>query len=277
MNIENLLVIWGVQMLNDSKKNMDFGGNVIAVLGGSGLLGSAVVESLVDFNASPLIIDIDAKAGKKLREKIIERGYKAHFHLADFSQTKEIPKLVSEIEELYGNIAGWALCFYPRTKDWGNKIEEVSPKSWSDNVEMHMNATCLSSSEIAKSMANQRGGSIVTIGSIYGLIAPSFEIYEGTDMTTPAAYSAIKGGIISFTKYLASYYGSNNVRVNCVVPGGIFDNQSESFLHHYSSRTCLKRLAKPEEVASAIIYLLSDASSYITGVSLPVDGGYLAL
>ena len=98
-------------MPDDLKKTMDFGGNVIAVLGGSGLLGSAVAEGLADFNASPLIIDIDDKAGKKLREKIIENGSKAQFHLADFSQTKKIPQLVSEIEELYGNISGWVLCF----------------------------------------------------------------------------------------------------------------------------------------------------------------------
>ena len=125
-------------------------------------------------------------------------------------------------------------------------------------------------------MAKGHGGSIVTMGSIYGSIAPNFEIYDGTDMTTPAAYAAIKGGVSAFTKYLSSYYGLKKVRVNNVLAGGVFNGQEDSFLKRYSALTSLGRLAEPEEIASAVIYLLSDKSSYITGIDLPVDGGYLS-
>ena len=264
-------------MLKTFREGMDFGGKTVAVLGGAGLLGSAVVEGLSAFNAHSLIVDVDSKKGKALKERISKEGGNADFHLADCSKFEEVPKIIKEIEATHGQISGWSLCFYPRTNDWNNKLEDIPLKSWNTNVDQHMNAVCLFSSEIARRMSQRGGGSIVTIGSIYGLVAPNFKNYEGTDMTSPAAYSAIKGGIIAFSKYLASYYGSRNVRVNSVIPGGIFNDQPKSFIRNYSSQTCLGRLAQPEEVASAIIYLLSDASSYITGVSLPVDGGYLAL
>lgn len=255
---------------------MDFGGTTVAVFGGAGLLGSAIVEGLASCNAIPLIIDLDTKASKSIRNKIVEQGGQAYCHQADCSKVENISSIVEEVENSFGHISRWALSFYPHTEDWNNPLEHISSESWSKNVDMQMNTICLCASEIAKRIANHDGGSIVTIGSIYGSIAPTFNIYKGTEMTVPPAYAAIKGGISNFSKYLASYYGSRNVRVNCVVPGGIINNQPQSFIKNFSALTSLDRLAQPEEVASAIIYLLSDSASYITGIDLPVDGGYLS-
>jgi NAD(P)-dependent dehydrogenase (short-subunit alcohol dehydrogenase family) len=248
----------------------------VAVIGGAGLLGSAIVKELAACNASPLIVDVDSKNGELLKNKIIEQGGNVNFYEADFSIAKNIPKIISDVEGRFGDIAGWALASYPKTEDWGNKLELVKAESWNLNVEMQMSATCLCAAEIAKKLASRGGGSIVTIGSIYGMAAPNFDIYENTDMTTPAAYAAIKGGISAFTRYLSSYYGSKNVRVNSIAAGGILNNQPNDFIEKYSSLTSLGRLAKPEEIASAAIYLLSDNASYITGIDLPVDGGYLS-
>lgn len=255
---------------------MNFKGNRIAVLGGSGLLGSSIVSELSKCDAQPIIVDVDFERGEALKSIIVNEGRDAEFFCADFSKVDEIADTIKAIVEKFGNISGWVLSFYPRTDDWGNKLESVKPGSWNSNVEMQMNATCLCAAEIAKNMAELNGGSIVTIGSIYGSVAPNFDIYKGTDMTTPAAYAAIKGGVSAFTKYLSSYYGSKDVRVNNVVAGGIFNNQDQSFLDNYSSLTSLNRLAEPEEVANAVMFLLSDSSSYITGIDLPVDGGYLS-
>jgi NAD(P)-dependent dehydrogenase (short-subunit alcohol dehydrogenase family) len=126
-------------------------------------------------------------------------------------------------------------------------------------------------------MASSNSGSIVNIGSIYGSVGPDFNVYENTNLTMPAAYSAIKGGVINFSKYLASYYGKNNIRVNCVSPGGIFDHQPIEFVRNYESKVPMKRMGKPDDISPAVSFLLSDDSTYITGQNLIIDGGWTAI
>jgi NAD(P)-dependent dehydrogenase (short-subunit alcohol dehydrogenase family) len=119
--------------------------------------------------------------------------------------------------------------------------------------------------------------SIINVSSIYGVVAPDFEIYSGTDMTSAAPYSAIKAGIINFSRYAASYYGKYGIRVNSICPGGVFDNQNKIFIENYSKRTPLGRLAKTAEIAAPILFLASDAASYITGATVMVDGGWTCI
>jgi NAD(P)-dependent dehydrogenase (short-subunit alcohol dehydrogenase family) len=123
-------------------------------------------------------------------------------------------------------------------------------------------------------MRKQEQGVILNFSSIYGVVGPNFNIYEGTEMTMPAAYSAIKGGIVNFTRYLAAYYGKYNIRVNCISPGGVSDNQNENFIKEYNKLTPLGRMAMPDEIAKAALFLISDESSFITGHNLIVDGGW---
>ena len=123
-------------------------------------------------------------------------------------------------------------------------------------------------------MKTKRSGSIINLASIYGIVAPDFSIYKNTKMTMPAAYSAIKGGIISFTKYLASYYGKFNIRVNCISPGGLHDKQPQTFVKKYIKKTPLRRMARSGDIVGGIIYLASDASKYVTGHNLVIDGGF---
>jgi NAD(P)-dependent dehydrogenase (short-subunit alcohol dehydrogenase family) len=122
----------------------------------------------------------------------------------------------------------------------------------------------------------QRYGNIVNIASIYGMLGPDFSIYEGTTMTMPAEYAAIKGAIISFTRYLATYLAPYNIRVNCLSPGGIFNEQPETFVKKYNKRTPMGRMGNPEDIAGGVLFLLSDLSSYITGQNLVIDGGWSA-
>ena len=123
-----------------------------------------------------------------------------------------------------------------------------------------------------------RSGSLVNVASIYGVVGNDFTVYENTGgMTSPAAYSAIKGGVINFTRYLASYYGKYNVRVNTVSPGGVFDYQNETFVKQFESRVPLRRMAKPQEIAPGVAFLLSDDASYISGHNLMIDGGWTAI
>ncbi|NLE26755.1 MAG: SDR family oxidoreductase, partial [Clostridiaceae bacterium] len=117
---------------------------------------------------------------------------------------------------------------------------------------------------------------IVNIASIYGMLGPDFSIYEGTTMTMPAEYAAIKGAIINFTRYLATYLASYNIRVNCLSPGGIFNEQPASFVEKYKQRTPMGRMGNPEDIAGGVLFLLSNLSSYVTGQNLVIDGGWSA-
>jgi NAD(P)-dependent dehydrogenase (short-subunit alcohol dehydrogenase family) len=117
----------------------------------------------------------------------------------------------------------------------------------------------------------------VNISSIYGSVGPDFTVYDGTEMTMPAAYAAIKGGVVNLTRYLAAYYGPYGVRINCVSPGGIFDQQPQSFVSAYEKKVPMRRMGIPEDIAAPVAFLLSDEAAYITGHNLMVDGGWTAI
>ena len=131
------------------------------------------------------------------------------------------------------------------------------------------------SQEISRVMVNQKRGVIVNLASIYGFMAPRFELYENAGFTSPVEYSAIKGALLSLTKYLASYLGKHDIRVNAISPGGVHDHQAESFVTQYSDKTIIgNRMAEPDDIAGALVFLLSDSSRYVTGQNIVVDGGW---
>jgi NAD(P)-dependent dehydrogenase (short-subunit alcohol dehydrogenase family) len=130
---------------------------------------------------------------------------------------------------------------------------------------------------ILEYMKTKEFGSLINMASIYGIQGPDFTVYEGTNMTNPVGYAAIKGGIINLTKYLASYYGQFKIRVNSVSPGGVFDNQPPAFVTNYEKKVPLKKMALPDDIAPSIVFLLSNEASYITGHNLIVDGGWSAV
>ena len=166
---------------------------------------------------------------------------------------------------------------YPRTNDWGNKFEDIEFISWQKNIDWQLNSHFYFMQKVSKHMIDKKYGSIVNIASIYGIVGPDFTVYEGTDMTMPAAYSVIKGGLINFTRYLASYLGSKKVRVNCVSPGGIFDNQNPIFIDNYIKKVPMKRMGLPKDISPTVAFLLSDESSYITGQNIAIDGGLTSI
>lgn len=192
----------------------------------------------------------------------------------DITDEKSVEKLISETVKEYGKIDGFVNNAYPRTSDWGEKFENIQLESWRKNVDMHQNGYFLCCQKALEQMKKQKSGSLVNISSIYGVLGADFSLYEDTEMTMPAAYAAIKGAIVNLTRYLASYYGEHNVRVNAVSPGGIFDNQPKSFVERYENKVPLKRMGTPEDIAPSVVFLLSDDAAYITGHNLMVDGGW---
>ena len=156
-------------------------------------------------------------------------------------------------------------------------LELAQPELWRADVDAHLNGYSFCCREAARAMRTNKRGSIINFGSTYGMVAPDFSIYADLDMTTPAAYAAIKGGIINLTRFLASYYGKDGIRVNCVSPGGIANNQPEVFVQRYVSKTPLGRMGTPRDIAGAVVFLAADASAYVTGHNLVVDGGWTAV
>lgn len=235
---------------------------IIVVTGGNGLLGKKMVSSLRLAGATVIAADINIDLNDNLQVKM------------DITNEMLVEKAIAEIVKRYGRIDGWINNAYPRTPDWGLKFELIPFSSWQKNVDMHLNGYFLCCQKVLEIMKLQRFGSLINMSSIYGIVGPDFSIYDGTTMTMPAAYAAIKGGIVNLTRYLAAYYGPLKIRVNTVSPGGIFDGQPESFVSSYENKVPLRTMGKPEDLLGAIHFLLADESSYITGHNLIIDGGW---
>jgi NAD(P)-dependent dehydrogenase (short-subunit alcohol dehydrogenase family) len=238
---------------------------VIIVTGGNGLLGKEIINKLKVEGAVCINVDITHKTSIDLTAIN-----------CDLVNPASVDACLSSIMDKYGKIDGLVNNAYPRTKDWGLKFEQIPYNSWRENVDGQLNS-CFYFIQQATKLMIAEGGSIINMASIYGLVGPDFTVYDGTTMTMPAAYSAIKGAMVNFTRYMAAYLGGQNIRVNSISPGGIFDNQNPIFVESYQKRVPLKRMGLPEDISPAVVFLLSDESKYITGQDLAIDGGWTAI
>jgi len=252
-------------------------GKVAVITGGAGLIGKELVKGLAESGAVVVLCDIDSNKGKKIASELAALSLNVIFQPLDITRENSIHKLIKLLDKEFKHIDIWINNAYPKTKDWGVKFEQIKFDSGKKNLEMHLGGYFLCCQKVAQYMRKQKSGVIINLGSIYGLVGPDFGIYQGTQMTVPAVYSAIKGGIINFSRYLAAYYGKDNIRVNVISPGGIYDRQPSSFVKRYTEKTLLKRMGSPSDVVSAAIFLASDAAKYITGHNLVVDGGWTAV
>lgn len=249
---------------------------IAVITGGAGLIGTAISHALSEAGAKVIIGEVDENRGIKLKNEILKNGFDACFVELNITSEDSIKTAVSKIIQENGRIDIWINSAYPRTSDWGDKFEDVKSESLRKNIDMHMNGYFLCCRNALEEMKKKKSGVLINIGSYYGVFGPNFNVYEGTEMTMPAAYSLIKGGIVSFTRYLATYYAPYNIRVNVVCPGGVFDNQPPKFVEKYEKLIPLNRMAKPEDIAGPVLFLCSKASDYITGQVLMVDGGLSA-
>jgi len=239
---------------------------VIIITGGNGLIGKSLIKRIKSENAICINADLHNQTTDDLSNII-----------CDVTNVNSIDNAINLVLKKYGKIDGLVNNAYPRTEDWGYKFEKISIDSWKSNIDMQLNSVFVFCQKVLPHMVLNKKGSIVNIGSIYGSVGPDFNVYNNTDLTMPAAYSAIKGGVINFTRYLSSYYGKNKIRVNCVSPGGIFNNQPKEFVKNYENKVPMKRMGTPEDISPAVSFLLSDDSSYITGQNLIIDGGWTTI
>ena len=235
---------------------------VVIITGGSGLLGSEFIKDIYEEGGIPINWDIDIS---KPDENNIE---------TDITSKNSVDKSLQEIIENFGEIHGLVNNAYPRTSDFGSEFEIMPIDSWKKNFDYQLTSHIYITKKIIEIMKIQKFGSIINIGSIYGALGYKHSIYDGTLVNPSAAYSVIKGGIINFTRYLASAYGAFGIRSNCVSPGGVFDKHERKFVENYTSNTPLGRMADPKDIASVVSFILSEKAAYITGQNIIVDGGW---
>ena len=248
--------------------SFDLSNRAAVVTGALGKIGRAIALGLHNSGARVIGLDRPGMDGGAVPFDV---------RAADVSDASAVGEIVEALAGSDGGFDIWVNAAYPRTDDWGRNIGREDAASWVANVTMQMTATCVAADAAARAMADGHGGSLINVASIYGMVSPDFSIYEGTAMGVPGPYSAIKGGLINHTRYLAGLYGAQGVRANVLAPGGVAAGQDRSFVDAYSKRTALKRLASAEDMVGPAVFLASDASAYVTGVCLPVDGGWTAI
>ncbi len=239
----------------------------IIVTGGSGTIGLALSKSLL--KQGHKVITVDTKI-----YKIINNNSNLFMIKANLNKENKIKKFISLCANKFKRIDALVHCAYPKTKDWGTRLEKLKQKSLNENLNNQLGSTIIISKIIINYFLKQKFGNLILLSSIMGLNNPKFETYKGTNMSSPIEYSAIKSGIISITKYLAKYYAKKNLKINCISPGGINNNLPNKFIQNYKKQCNSKGLLKPDDVVNTINFLLSKKSDAISGQNIVIDDGY---
>ena len=262
---------------------------VAIVTGGGGQLGAEFCRTLAEAGASVVIGDIDLMLAKKVQDRLATDGHQAMAIALDVTQAESTRDLVSETMKTFGrldvlvNSAALDPKFDPEAMQKGmtpGGFEDYPLEQWNAALNVNLTGLFLVTQACVKPMLeNGKRGSIINICSTYGLGGPDQRIYikDGKRIAfKPVYYTVTKAGLLGFTKYLAAYYAGTEIRVNALSPGGVFNDHEEYFVNNYSARTILGRMARKDEMNGALLFLASDASSYMTGGNLIVDGGWTA-
>ncbi|MFW9905684.1 MAG: SDR family oxidoreductase [Candidatus Thorarchaeota archaeon] len=263
---------------------------VVIITGGMGLLGKTYAEAIALANGYPVIADIKLNGVEEFLKTLEhETGREGFACEVDITSEKSIQNLVEQTLEKFGRINGLinnaALTVAKggtEFKNYFSNFENYPLKLWQLALDTNLTGMFLATREIGKKMKkNSDGGSIVNIASTYGVVSPDHRIYQDTksqygeqSINTPIGYATTKSAVLNFTRYLATYWAKYKIRVNTLTPGGVFAGHDKTFVDNYSSRVPLGRMAEEHEYQGAMIFLLSDASSYMTGANLIVDGGW---
>jgi NAD(P)-dependent dehydrogenase (short-subunit alcohol dehydrogenase family) len=264
----------------------DIDGRVAVVTGAAGILGRRFCHGLAEFGATVCVVDLDRAACEAVARELSEQHPVAAMALpCDVTDPAQVEAVAAAAEAQFGGIdilLNNAASKGRSLDAFFAPIEEFSIETWRDIMAVNLDGMFLMAQAVGRRMlARQKGGSIVQTASIYGIMGPDSRIYEGShylgrQINTPAVYSASKAGVIGLTRHLATCWGSEGIRVNSLTPGGVESGQNEVFSQRYSARVPLGRMADGDDLVGAVIYLASDASRYVTGQNLVVDGGLSA-
>ena len=271
-------------MDNDSIKKFNLSNSTAVITGGAGILGNRFCKVLLENGANVAIFDIDNRSIKNSIKSLENKmdTNKIIGITCDITNEKQIEISVEKVIKKFGLINILVNNAATKTKNWANffeKFENYKLSVWKDVMSVNIDSMFLMTKVVGKHMLENRlKGSVIQISSIYGLVAPDQRIYknslyENTKINTPAVYSVSKSAVIGLSKYLATYWGSHGIRVNTIIPGGIESGQNDEFKKRYSKKVPLNRMARVDEIENMLLFLASDASSYVTGQSFTVDGG----
>jgi NAD(P)-dependent dehydrogenase (short-subunit alcohol dehydrogenase family) len=242
--------------------------NTTCVLAGAGgLIGRGCAQALHDCGARVIALDV-----------LDNPGLPVDWRKVDITQPGQVAQLFATLEHTQGRDWAFVHCAYPRTAAWSKlNFDNIPFDEWNQNFQIQLGSTFLFSQAAVRFMS-ERGvpGSLVNFGSIYGLVGPQWSIYEGTPIQNNSTYAAIKGGVASLTRWIATTYGSQGIRANVVCPGGIEDRQPESFRDAYAAKTPMARMGNPGDIAGVVAFLAGPASRYVTGQVIAADGGWTA-
>lgn len=249
---------------------------VIVITGGAGLLGKEFCRAVAESNGTVIVADKDPEQGERAAEKINAAypGNRAHFHRVDINDRRSLDSLIATVSRHHDGIDALVNNAYPRNGSYGRKFEDVTREDFCENLALHVGGYFLAAQSFIEHFRKRGRGNIVNLASVYGYLAPRFDIYKDTAMTMPVEYAVIKAGILQLTRYLAVYLKNENIRVNALSPGGILDSQPQSFLAAYREFCANKGMLNGRDVSGALLFLLSDMSAYVNGHNLVVDDGF---
>lgn len=245
----------------------------LLIVGAGGLLGRIIVKNALEQGAKVIAADTEIE---KLKQILIDLNVdinQTSLSFAEINITNEESVKNFFSKEL--DVDGAVNATYPRNKNYGAHFLDVTLDDFNENITLHLGSTFVFTQQCAIYFKKKnKPFSLVNISSIYGVIAPDFSIYENTSMTMPVEYAAVKSALTHLNKYVVKYINDSRFRINAVSPGGIFDSQHESFLQAYKNKTFGKGMLDVENVIGAILFLLSDQSSYVTGQNIIIDDGF---
>lgn len=271
------------------QEKFDLTGRVAVVTGGVGLLGTEFCKTLAEAGAAVAVVDLNESASHAVADSLTNGGYQALALPADITQSASVNAAVEKVLSAFGRIdvlvnsAALDPKFDPEAVNRGitpGAFEDYPLDLWNSALNVNLTGMFLMTQACVKPMLRQgKKGSIINICSTYGLNGPDQRIYikDGTRVAfKPVYYTVTKAGVMGFTRYLAAYYAGTEIRVNALTPGGVFNQHEEYFVKNYSAKTILGRMANRDEMNGALLFLASEASSYMTGNNVVVDGGWTA-
>lgn len=259
--------------MNKDERILD--GKRVVVVGGGGLLGAKICAASVAAGASCAIADTSRERAELVSSHVhAEHGIKPAVIEMTISEASSVDLMIEEVSRRLGGVDALVNAAYPRNKQYGARFEDVTYSGFCENVNLHLGGYFLVSQRILEYFKKNGGGCLLNISSVYGVVAPRFQIYSGTAMTMPVEYAAIKAALIHLTKYMAKYYAGSGIRTNCLSLGGLYDNQPEEFVKNYREFCLDKGMLDPDDVVGAILFLLSDKARYVNGQNLIVDDGF---
>ena len=273
--------------MTNLKDMFSLNGKVVVITGAAGLLGRKHADAIAAFDGIPILLDIDSSALTDLSDEINKKyNIDVMSEIVDITNEENISNNCKNIIKKYGKIDGLILNAANNPKieqsDKMNfsRLENFSYDNWSNDIAVGLTGSFLCAKHYGKEISkNSHGGSIISIASDLGLISPDQRLYEKSEVPNdfqtvkPITYSVVKTGLIGLTRYLATYWAKEGVRANAICPGGIENGQPEEFVEKLITRIPLARMARVDEYQGIIVWMLSDASSYLNGAIIPIDGG----